>query len=100
MNSPLDYIAKNPKETKRLLGINYEQLQELIAIAELRHNQKPEEIEKKKTRIIKKGGGRKPQLEVSEQILLTLVYLRHSPSFQLLGWQFGVSESTANTIFH
>lgn len=100
MNSPRDYIVKNPKETKRLLGIDYEQLQEVIAIAELRHKQKQEEIEKNKTRIIKKGGGRKPQLSVTEQILLTLVYLRHSPSFQLLGWQFGVSESTANEIFH
>ena len=68
MNSPLDYIVKNPKETKRLLGIDYEQLQ-LIAFAELRHNQKQESIEKNKTRIIKKGGGRKPQLSVTEQIL-------------------------------
>ena len=100
MNSPLDYIVKNPQQTKRLLGIDYEQLQELITSAELQHNKKQESIEKKKTRIIKKGGGRKHQLDVSEQILLTLVYLRHSPSFQLLGWQFGVSESTANEVFH
>lgn len=100
MNSPQEYVVKNPKETKRLLGIDYEQLQQLIATAELRHNQKQEEIEKNKIRIIKKGGGRKPRLSVNEQILLTLVYLRHSPSFQLLGWQFGVSESTANEIFH
>ena len=100
MNSPLDYIVKNPKQTKRLLGIDYEQLQQLIEFAELRHNQKQESIEKNKTRIIKKGGGRKPQLSVTEQILLTLVYLRHSPSFQLLGWQFGVSESTAQAVFH
>jgi hypothetical protein len=28
------------------------------------------------------------------------VYLRHSPTFQLLGLQFGVSETTANDIFH
>ena len=100
MNSPQDYIVKNPKQTKRLLGIDYEQLKQLIATAEIRHNQKQEEIEKNKTRIIKKGGGRKPQRAVTEQILLTLVYLRHCPSFQLLGWQFGVSESTANEIFH
>ncbi len=44
--------------------------------------------------------GENRALEIPEQILLTLVYLRHSPSFQLLGWQFGVSESTANEIFH
>ena len=71
MNSPQEYVVKNPKETKRLLGIDYEQLQQLIATAELRHNQKQEEIEKNKIRIIKKGGGRKPRLSVNEQILLT-----------------------------
>ncbi len=31
---------------------------------------------------------------------MTLIYLRHSPTFQLLGLQFGVSETTANDIFH
>lgn len=56
MNSPINYIVKNPKETKRLIGIDYEQLQQLIAIAERGHNQKQESIEKKKIRIIKKGG--------------------------------------------
>ena len=65
MNSPQDYIVKNPKETKRLLGIDYEQLQQLIAIAELEHNQKQESIEKNKIRIIKKGGGNKPKLSVA-----------------------------------
>jgi len=38
MNSPLNYIVNNPKETTRLLGIDYENLQQLIAIAELEHN--------------------------------------------------------------
>ena len=37
---------------------------------------------------------------LQEQILLTLIYLRHSPTFQLLGIQLGVSETTANDIFH
>ncbi|WP_347242570.1 transposase family protein [Nostoc sp. FACHB-888] len=35
-----------------------------------------------------------------EQIILTLVYLRHLTTFQLLGIQFGVSESTANDTFN
>ncbi len=52
MNSTLEYIANNTKKIKRLLGIDYENLQ-LIAIAELRHSQKQEELEKNKTRIIK-----------------------------------------------
>ena len=35
-----------------------------------------------------------------EQIILTLTYLRHLTTFQLLGIQFGVSETTANDIFN
>ncbi|MEG5042618.1 MULTISPECIES: transposase family protein, partial [unclassified Microcoleus] len=56
--------------------------------------------ENTKIRIINKGGGRKPKLSVREQILLTLVYLHHMPTFQMLGVQFGVSESTAHSLFH
>lgn len=33
-------------------------------------------------------------------MLLTLTYLHHLPTFQRLGILFGVSESTANYIFH
>ena len=37
---------------------------------------------------------------MEQQILLTLIYLRHLTTFQLLGIQFGVSESTANDTFN
>ena len=57
-------------------------------------------LESQKVRIIAAGGGRKPKLSVREQIILTLVYLRHLTTFQLLGIQFGVSESTANDTFN
>lgn len=100
MNSLHEYITKNPKETKRLIGIEYEQLQQLISQAKALSSEKKADQEAKKTRIIKKGGGRKQSLPVEEQILLTLVYLHHLPTFQLLGVQFGVSESTAHNLFH
>lgn len=57
-------------------------------------------LESEKIRIIAGGGGRKPKLSVKEQIILTLVYLRQMTTFQLLGIQFGVSESTANDTFN
>lgn len=100
MSSLLEYINKNPQETKRLIGIDYQQLQQLILQAEALENKKQTDLEEAKIRIIKKGGGRKPKLPVTEQILLTLVYLHHMPTFQLLGVQFGVSESTAHNLFH
>jgi len=100
MSTILDHIEKNPQETQRLVGLGYEQLQQLIQNAEKLHNDKQASVESNKIRIIAGGGGRKPKLSVPEQIILTLVYLRHLTTFQLLGIQFGVSESTANDTFN
>lgn len=100
MSSVLDYIQNNPQQTQRLVGLKSEQLEQLIKKANALHTQKRQEIEAQKVRIINKGGGRKVKLSIEEQILLTLIYLRHLTTFQLLGIQFGVSESTANDTFN
>ncbi|MEY3221197.1 MAG: hypothetical protein RLZZ203_53 [Cyanobacteriota bacterium] len=96
----LTYIQEHPQETKRLLGIDYQQLQDLIAYGKLLHEKKKQEIEQQKTRVIKAGGGNKPKLSEEEQIILMLLYLRHYPSFQLLGIMFQISESSAHNIFN
>lgn len=88
------------KQTQRLIGLAYEELQQLLQNAEGLHHEKQALLEAKKVRIIAGGGGRKPKLSLTEQIILTLVYLRHMTTFQLLGIQFGVSESTANDTFN
>jgi hypothetical protein len=100
MSDILNHIEEHPKETQRLMGLDYEQLQQLIQNAERLHHEKQALLESKKVRIIAGGGGRKPKLSLGEQIILTLVYLRHMTTFQLLGIQFGVSESTANDTFN
>jgi hypothetical protein len=100
MSDILNHIEENPKETQRLIGLEYEQLQQLIQNAERLHHEKQALLESKKNRIIASGGGRKPKLSIKEQIILTLVYLRHMMTFQLLGIQFRVSESTANDTFN
>ncbi len=100
MSCVLDYIEHNPQEVQRLVGLKYEQLEQLMKQAIALHTQKQQENEAKKVRIINKGGGRKVKLSTEQQILLTLIYLRHLTTFQLLGIQFGVSESTANDTFN
>lgn len=100
MSDILNHIEENHKETQRLIGLAYEELQQLLQNAERLHHEKPALLEAKKVRIIAGGGGRKPKLSLTEQIILTLVYLRHMTTFQLLGIQFGVSESTANDTFN
>ncbi len=100
MSDILSYIQNNPQETQRLVGVKYEQLEQIIKQAVALHTQKQQDIEAKKIRIINKGGGRKVKLSNEEQIILSLIYLRHLTTFQLLGIQFGVSESTANDTFN
>ena len=99
-NYTWNYIQHHPQETKRLLGINYEQLQDLINYLKLFEEREKQEAEKKKIRINKSGGGREDKISQEEQIILTLIYLRHHLNFQLLGLMFKVSESTANNVFH
>lgn len=62
MGAISEVIENNPKEIKRLLGIDQEPWQQLIYHAELLHQRKQEEIERKKVRVNQKGGGKKPKL--------------------------------------
>ncbi|MEE6161818.1 transposase family protein [Cylindrospermopsis raciborskii DSH] len=100
MSNISEYIQNNPHESQRLLELKHEELQQLLEKAIELHHQKQQLVESKKIRIILGGGGCKPKLSPSEQIILTLTYLRQLTTFQLLGIQFGVSETTANDIFN
>ena len=100
MNNVLEYIYNHPKETKRIIGITDKQLIKLIENAQKVEDKKRQAIASGEKRLIKAGGGRKKSLGKAEEIILTLYYLHHVPTFQLLGAIFGVSESTANNIFH
>ncbi len=98
-NYTWDYIQKYPEQTKRLLGIDREQLEKLIELGKFIQNRNKEETEKNKIRINQKGAGCPCKLSESEQIVLMLIYLRHHLSFQIIGLLFQVSESTAHNIF-
>ena len=76
-NYTWEYIQKYPKQTKRLLGIDYQQLEQLMALGKLIHRKNQSEIEKTKIRINQPGSGTPPKLSEEEQIVLMLVYLRH-----------------------
>ncbi len=100
MLNPIDYIHKYPARAKRVLGISYKQFLQLVKQAFLHQSQQRLEFEKTKTRINAPGGGRKPILSTESEIGLCLFYLRHLPTFEILGLQFGISKTSANDIFH
>ena len=89
MNKTLEYIYKNPKETKIIIGITYEQLTKLIENKKKIEKEKKDAMAKTEKRLIKAGGGRKKILTQEEEIILTLYYLHHVPTFQVLGINFG-----------
>ena len=94
------HIKRQPKSTKRLLGLTYQQLEVLIDRAYKYQQEKKQAIAKTEFRLIKAGGGRKSKLNTEEQIILTLYYLHNLPTFEILGINFDVSESTAPNVFH
>jgi hypothetical protein len=99
MKNPLHYIQEYPHKTKQILGITFQQFDDLVNQAQKYHQKKQRDLEKKKIRINKKGGGGKPKLNMEEQICLCLFYLRQMPTFEVLGLQFGLSKSIANDTF-
>ncbi len=100
MKNPLHYIEEYPHRTKQILGITDVQFQDLLAQAEIHHNRLQAEIETKKIRINHRGGGRKPKLEIKEEVCLCIFYLRQMPTFEILGLNFGISKTEANDTFH
>jgi DDE superfamily endonuclease/Helix-turn-helix of DDE superfamily endonuclease len=100
MKNPLEYMHKYPHRTKRILGINYQQFLQLLTQAELKHAEQAAARARQKIRVNAKGGGRQPILSVAEEVCLCLFYLRHYPTFEILGLQFGVSKTEANDTVH
>jgi hypothetical protein len=100
MISTFNYIQKHPSRTKQLLGISYDQFTDLVNCAKQYHEEEQMQLEKRKIRIHRRGGGRKELLSIPEQICLCLFYLRQIPTFEVLGMMFGISKTEANDTFH
>jgi DDE superfamily endonuclease/Helix-turn-helix of DDE superfamily endonuclease len=100
MKNPLEYIENYPERTKQIIGINYEQWSALVEVAKVEEERLQLAREQEKIRINKKGGGRPKKLILEEEICLCVFYLRHLPTFEILGLQFNISKTEANDTFN
>ena len=98
MSNPLDYIQKNPERTQRLLGLTYQQWQQLTKSAIAEYQKQQDILEKSKIRINAPGGGRKPILTLEEEICLCLFYLRQMPTFEVPANQGNRSYFVSNVL--
>jgi hypothetical protein len=100
MTNPLKYIENYPERTKQIIGINYEQWSVLVELAKVEEERLRLAHEQQKIRINKKGGGRPKILNREEEVCLCIFYLRHLPTFEILGLQFNISKTQANDTFN
>jgi hypothetical protein len=95
-------LATYPEDKVRaLFGLTPGPLGELFAVAlpELARRRE-EQQQNKPARKRKVGGGRKRLLAPYQEVLLTLIYLRHNVAFAVVGVLFGVSADVAENTFH
>ena len=100
MPNPLQHIEKHPDRSKDILGIEYEQWLTLVEVAKIEEEKIRLAREQEKVRINKKGGGRPKKLKRDEEVCLCVFYLRHLPTFELLGMHFDISKTEANDTFN
>jgi len=98
----LNAITTYPEDKLRaLVGLTRPALADLLAVAlpEIQRRRQQEQANKpnRKRQI---GGGRKRLLKPYQEVLLTLIYLRHNVAFCVVGLMFGVSADVAENTFH
>ncbi len=86
-------LQQNPKASKRVFGLKMEQIDNLLGKVQ-------NHIDQYKRQNPLSNRGPDAQLSVADQLLLTLEYLKSYPTFVVLGFSYGISESWANKIYH
>jgi hypothetical protein len=100
MKNLSDYIQTHPHRTRSILGIEYEHLMVLMAQLQQLEAEHWAQQNARKIRLNAAGAGRPVRLSVETEILLCLYYLRHYPTFEILGLTFEVSGSHAHAVVH
>lgn len=92
----LDNLRKHPTVFRHLTGLTVAVFDELAAgvipAAEAAHREKLDRPDRRRA----VGGGDDFDLATADQLLLTVVWLRQYPTNEVLGFLFGVSDSTAS----
>jgi len=98
----LSHLSGYPdKKLRALFGMTRSALAALLeaALPEMLHRRQ-EAQQGRAGRKRSVGGGRTRRLRPYQEVLLTLVYLRHNVSHAVVGEMFGVSADTAENTFH
>lgn len=93
-----DQLRQHPTVFLKMTGLRLGEFEQLLT------DMLPQIVEAEKTRLQRanrrraEGGGRHAGLARTNQLLLTLIWLRQYPTNEVLGFLFGVSDSTVSRI--
>lgn len=92
------YLTQHPSVFLKMTGLHIREFDELVrevlaafVAAEERRLERP-------NRQRAPGGGRSTELDGRNQVLLTVMWLRQYPTHEVLGYLFGVSDSTVSRV--
>jgi hypothetical protein len=97
---PIRILARTPSRLRALCGLTPKALNRLLATAVPVLLARRRQRQNRPGRQRGLGGGRKRDLSPEQELLLTLIYLRHNVAHEVVGALFGVSADTSENTFH
>lgn len=93
-----DYLRRYPIVFLKMTGLRLNEFADLLDDMLPRFASAEQERLRRATRHRAPGGGRHADLAARDQILLAIIWLRQYPTNEVLGFLFGVSDSSASRI--
>lgn len=87
------FLEKHPSRCQRVFGVKFRDFQMLLEKVQFR-------LDQYLTQNPLANRGLDAEFSLANQLLLTLEYLKSAPTFEILGFSYGISESYAYKCYH
>ena len=92
------YLNDHPKIFLKMTGLRLHEFDQLVEEMHPQFTEAEHDRLSRPNRQREMGGGRHSKLDARDQILMTVIWLRVYPTHEVLGYLFGVSDSTAGRV--
>jgi hypothetical protein len=92
------YLNRYPQVFAKMTGLRLDEFEELLTDVQPRFGEAEMARLDRPGRQRALGGGRSSELDGRDQVLLTVIWLRQYPTHEVLGYLFGVSDSTVSRV--
>ena len=93
-----EYLNRYPQVFAKMTGLRLDEFEVLLADVQPRFGEAEMARLDRPGRQRALGGGRSSELDGRDQVLLTVIWLRQYPTHEVLGYLFGVSDSTVSRV--